>query len=79
MANAISDLFFVCIYLFLIFKFYLFLVGLGLPCSAQAFSSCGEQGQPFVAVLRLLVVLASLVAEHKLLGAWASVVAAHRL
>ena len=40
-----------------------------------AFSSCGEWGLLFVAVHRLLIAVASLVA----VGAWASVVAAHRL
>ena len=37
----------------------------------MAFSSCGEQG--------LLIAVASLVAEHRLYGAWASGVAAPRL
>ena len=43
-------------------------------------SSCGKRGLLFVAVCRLFMVVASLVAEHGLyLGAWASVVVAHRL
>ena len=51
----------------LFFKFiYLFLAALGLHCWAQAFSSCGEQGPLFVAVCGLLIVVASLVAEHGL-------------
>ena len=41
----------------------------------QAFSSCGERGLLFVAVRGLLIAVASLAAEHGLLGAWASVVA----
>ena len=45
---------------------YLFLASLGLHCCAQAFSSCGERGLLFVAVRGLLVVVASLVAEHGL-------------
>ena len=45
---------------------YLFLVALGLCCCARAFSSCGEQGLLFVAVRRLLTVVASLVAERGL-------------
>ena len=46
---------------------YLFiLVALGLSCCAQAFSSCGEWGLLFAAVRRLLIVVASLVAEHGL-------------
>ena len=45
---------------------YLFLAALGLCCCAWAFSSCGEQGLLFVAVHRLLIVVASLVVEHGL-------------
>ena len=47
------------IYLFI----YLFLAALGLCCCARAFSSCGELG---VVVRGLLIVMASLVAEHGL-------------
>ena len=50
------------IYLFI----YLFLAVLGLRCCAQAFSSCGEQGLLFIAVHRLLIVVASLIVEHGL-------------
>ena len=39
---------------------------LGLHCCARAFSSCGEWGLLFVAVCRLLIAVASLVAEHGL-------------
>ena len=46
--------------------FILFLAALGLRCCARAFSSCGEQGLLFVAVSGLLLVVASLVAEHGL-------------
>ena len=48
-----------------LFSFFLsfFLAVLGLRCCTQAFSSCGEQGLLFVAVHRLLIVVASLVAE----------------
>ena len=46
--------------------FILFLAVLGLCCCAQAFSSCSEWGLLFVAVHRLLIVVASLVAEHGL-------------
>ena len=45
---------------------YLFLAVLGLRCCAWAFSSCGERGLLFVAVHELLIVVASLVAEHGL-------------
>ena len=54
---------------FLIFKniyIYLFLATWGLCCCAWAFSSCGERGLLFVAVRGLLIVMASLVAEHGL-------------
>ena len=53
-------------YSFLVFFLYLFLAALGLRCCVQAFSSCGEQGLLFVAVHRLLIVVASLVVEHGL-------------
>ena len=49
-----------------IYLFILFLAALGLRCCAQAFSSCGERGLLFVAVHRLLIAVASLVAEHRL-------------
>ena len=39
---------------------------LGLCCFARSFSSCGEQGLFFIVVLKLLIVVASLVAEHGL-------------
>ena len=46
---------------------YLFLAELlCLCCCARAFSSCGERGLLFVAVHRLLIAVASLVAEHGL-------------
>ena len=47
------------IFLKKIILFYLFLAALGLPCCAQASSSCGEQGL-------LFIVVASFVAEHGL-------------
>ena len=56
------DQFFKNFYLY-IFKF---LATLGLRCCAWAFSSCSEQGLLFIAVCRLLTVVASLVAEHGL-------------
>ena len=55
------------------FIYFLFLAELGLRCCAQAFSSCGERGLLFVVVRELLIVVASLVAEHGLLSAQASV------
>ena len=46
--------------------FILFLAVLGLRYCARAFSSWGERGLLFVAVRRLLIAVASLVAEHEL-------------
>ena len=56
-----------CLFFFFFFfsiSFYLFLAALGLCYCTRAFSSCGEQA--LIVVLGLLVVLASLVAEHRL-------------
>ena len=53
--------------LFIYFYFiYLFLAILGLHCCMRALSSCGERGLLFVAVHRLRIAVASLVAEHRL-------------
>ena len=62
------------IYLFI----YLFLAALGLCFCAWAFSSCGERGLVFVVVRGLLTAVTSRCGAW-VLGAWASVVAAHRL
>ena len=43
-----------------------FLAALSLHCYTQAFSSCSQQGLPFVAVLGFLIVVGSLVVEHGL-------------
>ena len=50
------------------FKLINFLAALGLRCCARAFSSCSERGLLFVAMRRLLITVASLVAvaEHRL-------------
>ena len=53
-------------FLKLIYLIYLFLAALGLRCCTRAFSSCCEQGLLFVAVRRLLIAVASFVAEHGL-------------
>ena len=45
---------------FFFFNFFIYLVVLGLSCSRRV----PQRGLLFVAVLRLLIVLASLVAEH---------------
>ena len=47
-------------------NFFLFLAALGLCCCARAFCSCSEWGLLFIAVCRLLIAVASLVAEHGL-------------
>ena len=44
----------------------LFLAALGLRCCVWALTSCGERGLLFVSVHGLLIVVASLVAEHGL-------------
>ena len=52
----------------LFFKFYLFIyfwLRLVFIAAQGLFSSCGEQGLLFVAVHGLLIVVASLVAEHR--------------
>ena len=51
------------------------MVVLGLCCCTWAFSSCREQGLLFIAVQKLLIVVASLVAQHKLQGTGASAAA----
>ena len=50
----------VCTYLFC------FLTALGLYCCEQAFSNSGEWGYSLVAVGRLLLAVASLIAQHGL-------------
>ena len=54
------------LYINLLFFIYIFLAVLGLRCCTRAFSNCGEQGLLFVAVHGLLILVASLVAEHGL-------------
>ena len=53
-----------------IYFIYLFLAALGLCCCMWAFSSCGEWELVFVAVHGLLILVASLVAEHGLEVQW---------
>ena len=52
--------------LFFFLIYFLFLAALGLCCCAQAFSSCDERGLLFVAVRRLLTLVASFVVERGL-------------
>ena len=44
------------------------MAALGLHCCVRAFSSCGEWVLLFIVVHRLLIVMASFIAEH---GLWA--------
>ena len=55
-----------CLSISLLLFIYLFMAVLGLRCCTQAFSSCGERGLLFLAVLGLLTAVASLVVEHGL-------------
>ena len=50
----------------IIYLINLFLAALDLRCCTRAFSSCGERGLLLVAVLGLLIAVASLVVEHGL-------------
>ena len=52
---------------------------LGLRFCARAFSSCGKRGLLFIAVHRLLTVVALLCCGARALGMQASVVVARRL
>jgi len=65
-----------------VFFFFLILLLLsgcaGSSLLCRLFSSCGQRGL-FVAMRWLLIVVASLVAEHGLYGMWASVVTVRRL
>ena len=45
---------------------YLLMAALDLCCCAQAFSSCSKQGLFFLVLHKLLIVVASLAAEHRL-------------
>ena len=54
-----------CFTIFSLELFFFFLVVFGLRCCAWAFSSWGEQRLLFVAVRGLLIVVASLVPEHR--------------
>ena len=53
-------------YFFFNLFIYLFLAVMGLRCCIRAFSSCSERWLLFVVVRRLLIAVASLVAEHRL-------------
>ena len=51
----------------ILYIYYLFYFWLHWAFLSQAFSRCGKQGYCLVRVCRLLIALASLVAEHGLL------------
>ena len=57
---------YVCLFCFVLLFIYLFLAVLCLCCCARAFSFCGKRGLLLLAVRRLIVAVASLVAEHGL-------------
>ena len=54
------------ILVFFVFVFVFFLAVLSLGSCRRAFTSCVELGLLFIAVHRLLIVVVSLVAEHRL-------------
>ena len=58
---------YVCMHACMYFCMYFILVALGLCCCAQAFSSCGEEGYSLVAVCWLIITVASLVVQHRLM------------
>ena len=60
-------------------KMYLFLVALGLCCCSRAFLVVVRRGYSLVVVHGFLFEVVSLVAEHRLWSAWASVFAPPRL
>ena len=60
--ESLPFFFLIFIYLFI----YLFMAVLGLCFCARAFSSCGKWGPLFIAVRGPLIIVASLVAEHRL-------------
>ena len=64
--NSIFRVFFLILFIYLFYYYYFFWLPLGLRCCARAFSSCSKQGLLFVAVLRFLIVVASLVVKHRL-------------
>ena len=62
----VSEGFVVVVFFNFIYLFIYFLAALGLHCCVRPFSSCGKWGLLFVAACRLLIAVASLVAEHGL-------------
>ena len=64
--HLLQHLLLVDFYLFIYLFIYLFMAVLGLCFCVRAFSSCGKRGPLFVAVRGPLIIVASLVAEHRL-------------
>ena len=64
--RSLKKLFFKIYFLKIYSYIYIVWAALGLRCCARAFSSCGERGLLFIAMHRLLITVASLVAEHGL-------------
>ena len=58
----------ILLFFFFFLIYFLFLAALGLHCCEWDFSSCGEWGLLFIAVLRLLIAVASFIVEHGLKG-----------
>ena len=77
--SSVSDTFNICSALFYIRQSFFFLALLGLRCCTGFPLIAASGGYSLVAVCGLLIVVASIVAEHGLQGAQASVVADHRL
>ena len=72
------NFYFILFYFKFIYFIYLVLAALGLHCCTWASSSCSERGLLFVAVCRLLIVVASR-CRARAIGARASVVVARGL
>ena len=54
------------LFIYLFIFIFIFMAVLGLRFCARAFSSCGKWGPLFIAVRMPLIIVASLVAEHRL-------------
>ena len=78
MSHCFSEVVLNFTFFFFFFKIYLIVTVLSLRYSAWAFFSC-ELELVLFAVCRLLIAMASLVAECGLWGSWASVVVAQGL
>ena len=67
-------------FFFVFFFFYKFIYGYaGSLLLHRLFSGCGKKGLLFIVVCRLLIEMASLVVDYRLLGVQTSVATAHGL